>query len=343
VRYIHKKEICFVLITAIVSIVTEPHAQSRPHIRDIDRIRLAEAFRIADQIGDSLWEGWKSAPFALLLVTHDREYLMHHPQPSKDFTLLGYDSLLETDVYVRNRTKPIGFLATFPAIQGSMIPTIVVGQAESTDVKTSTPWVVTLLHEHFHQLQMSQPGYYAEVESLKLSHGDQTGMWMLNFPFPYDSANVQEAFSRLSALLVKGILPMKKSQRLKLAADYRRDLDRFAQTIGVDNFRYLSFELWQEGIARYTEYRMARMSASMYKPGLAFSRLGDFRPFRPVADSIYQTIVKQLSSAKLGTSRRALVYPFGAAEGLLLDNVSPGWHSKYLKQKFFLQRYFTPQ
>src|SRR5207247_9176473 len=113
--------------------------------------------------------------------------------------------LLKSDVYFRKRTQPTNFLATFPAIGGSMISTIVVGQAENTSAKTSTPWVVTLLHEHFHQLQYSQPDYYPGTEALGLAHGDQTGMWMLNYPFPYEDPAVQQAFSAAANALAAAL------------------------------------------------------------------------------------------------------------------------------------------
>jgi hypothetical protein len=63
------------------------------------------------------------------------------------------------------------------------VATIVVGQPAHTG-QTSTRWVLTALHEHFHQLQFSQPGYYPGVTALGLARGDTTGMWMLNHGFP---------------------------------------------------------------------------------------------------------------------------------------------------------------
>ena len=108
-----------------------------------------------------------------MLVTPDTEFLIRHPKPSVDFAKSGYDAVLKSDVYYRKRNFPAHFLATFPAVGG--ISTIVVGQAENTSAKTSTPWVITLLHEHFHQLQNSQPNYYPDVNALNLARGDRTG------------------------------------------------------------------------------------------------------------------------------------------------------------------------
>src|SRR5437879_3210200 len=130
-------------------------AQAKPAIPEIDHIRLAETFRLGDRIADRVWRNWSKAPFAVLLVTPDYEFLIRHPKPSDDFAKLPYDLVLKSVVYYRKRTLPTSFLATFPAVRGSMISTIVVGEAENTWVKTSTPWIIRLLHEHFHQLQDS--------------------------------------------------------------------------------------------------------------------------------------------------------------------------------------------
>ena len=176
-----------------------------PKINPTDRTRLIETFRLADRLGDRIWPGWSSAPFAVLLVTPEYEFLIRHPAPSPDFTNLGHDRELGSDVLYRRRTMAPGLLATFPAIRGSMVSTIVVGQAENTLAKTSTPWVITLLHEHFHQFQDSQPNFYPDVNALNLARGDQTGMWMLSYPFPYERAEVQMQFAKMSELLAAAV------------------------------------------------------------------------------------------------------------------------------------------
>src|SRR5579871_5725130 len=171
-------------------------AQAAPRISDTDGTRIREAYRLASQVGDRIWPAWHEAPFALILVTPDFEYLVHHANPSADFARSGTDTLLGGAVYYRKRVFGTGMQATFPAVNG--INTIVIGQAENTSDKNSTRWVLTTLHEHFHQLVYSQPGYYADAAKLGLAHGDETGMWMLNYPFPYDSARVQQKFTAMT-------------------------------------------------------------------------------------------------------------------------------------------------
>ena len=306
-----------------------------PKINATDRTRLIETFRLADRLGDRIWPGWSRAPFAVLLVTPEYEFLIRHPLPSPDFTNLGYDRELGSDVFYRRRTMAPSFLATFPAIRGSMVSTIVVGQAENTLVKTSTPWVITLLHEHFHQLQDSQPNFYPDVNALKLARGDQTGTWMLSYPFPYERTDVQTQFTKMSELLAAAVRANRRDRAIRVR-DYLAARRKFQQLMEPDDHKYFAFQLWKEGIARYTEYHLARLAATNYRPTKEFQALPDYRSFADVARTTYDGIFRQLSTQKLGESKREVVYSFGAAEGLLLDQIKPGWRRRYFVKKFDL-------
>ncbi|HKP15667.1 MAG TPA: hypothetical protein VJT85_06365 [Gemmatimonadaceae bacterium] len=291
-----------------------------------DRIRIAEAFRLGDAIGDSIWPGWTSAPFAVLLVTPEREFLVRHPRPSADFARIGYDSLLRSEVLVRTRTLSPSLLATFPAVGG--VSTIVVGQPRATG-KSSTEWALTLLHEHFHQLQASRPDYYARVAALDLARGDKTGMWMLNYAFPYDSSAVQARFGALAAHLDSALSAIAPDVRQShwLAARVARAALRAA--LPPDAERYLAFQLWQEGVARYTELIVARFAARRFTPSAAFVALPDFIPFDAAAARVESGIHAGLR-APLARDRRVAFYPVGAATALLLDEENARWREEYV-------------
>jgi hypothetical protein len=326
------------LIFILLISVSNALSQDLPVLRRVDRIRIAEAFRLADKLGDDLWPGWSKAPFAVLLVTRDTEFLIRHPRPSEDFKPLGYDAQLKSDVYFRDRKFQTNLLATFQAVGG--ISTIVIGRAEETASKTSTPWVITLMHEHFHQLQDSQPNFYKDVEGLNLSGGDQTGMWMLNYPFPYEKAEVSQQFSVLARILVEAMdakTPALFSSKLTAYLEAR---DALKKMLSADEYRYMSFQLWKEGMARYTEYRVAHWAASKYEPSREFRELQDYTTFAAAADQVRELIVRELSTLKLPDYKRVAFYPLGAGEGLLLDRADPKWRSQYFAEKFDNQVYF---
>jgi hypothetical protein len=335
-----KKALIILVISPLILLLFQSAvAQETPTLPTVDRTRLAEAFGLGDRICDRIWPGWSKAPFAVLLVTPEYEFLLRHPKPSADFTKLGYEAVLKSDVYYRKRTLNTHFLATFPAVSGSTISTIVVGRAENTTAKTSTPWVITLLHEHFHQLQDSQPNFYADVNALNLSHGDQTGMWMLNYAFPYDRKEVQDQFALMSKVLAAAI-KAPKAERASKVRDFLEARRKFQGLLAPDDYKYLSFQLWKEGIARYTEYHLARIAAANYRPSKKFRKLKDYTSFADVAQTTYEGIFRQLETQKLGASKREVVYSFGAAEGLLLDEIDPNWRSRYFVKKFDLDGLF---
>src|SRR5438876_11935970 len=93
----------FATLSFILISFTNAVAQDKPALPAIDRTRLAEAFRLGDRIGDRVWPGWSKAPFAVLLVTPDYEFLMRHPKPSADFINQGYDAVLKSNVDYRKR------------------------------------------------------------------------------------------------------------------------------------------------------------------------------------------------------------------------------------------------
>jgi hypothetical protein len=306
------------------------HAQT-PALSEPDRIRIAEAFRLGKSIGTDLGPGATEIPFAILLVTPDREFLIAHPRPSSDFTVLGYDSLLGTTVHARPRQYSVNLLASFPAVGG--ISTIVVGQAESTR-KSSTFWVLTVLHERFHQIQTSQNGYYDGVAKLDLANGDQSGQWMLQYPFPYDSARVVERFHQYRDALRRALSPSEDAERAM--RDVLAARTALRAVLSPAEWRYLEFQLWQEGISRYTELRVARAAAEQ-QPLAAFAALPDVIPYAAAADSLRRTIERELSTLNLPGWKRVAFYPTGAAEGLLLDRVNQSWRSRYFTERFALE------
>ena len=311
--------------TAVSGLSPRPPAPPEGIPRE-DRVRLAEAFRLADHVGDRIWLGWGRIPFAVVLVTNETEYFVRHEKPPAVARSLGRDSLLGSEIYARPRTFPTNLLATFP-IEG--ISTVVVGQAANTATSSPTDWVVTLLHEHFHQLQDAQPGFMGKVAALGLARGDETGMWMLDFPFPYDSPPVGEAY-RAEASALRGAVAGEDS------AVFLAARAKFRATLSPDDLRYLDFQLWKEGVARYTQVRVARFAASGYEPLPDFVALPGFVTYGALARSLVDTISTELSKLTLPEARRVVVYPLGAGEALLLDREHPCWRKEYFSRMFTL-------
>jgi hypothetical protein len=305
--------------------------QPTPALPNDDAVRIREFYRMASELQDGIWPEWSKTPAPLLLVTQETEFLTHHPAPPKELKSVG------DDVYARPRQFPVSFQATFPAFGPPSV--MVVGEPSSTMSKSSTPWLFTLMHEHFHQLQWAQPGYLDAVNALGLSRGDTTGMWMLNYPFPYEKPEVAQAFAQLRDLLLQTVKESDDAEFHKLAKEYMERRKKFLGLLSPDDRTYLGFQLWQEGIARYTEVKAAE-AAAQYHPTAEFSALPDFQPFTIRAARARADTLDELKSADLSTWKRTVVYSFGATEGFLLDRVNPRWKDQYFQRMLSTDAYF---
>jgi len=312
-------------------------AGDKPAIPEIDRVRIAEVFRIGEKLRNKLWKDWSTAPFAMLFITDENEFLIRHPKPNEEFALIGYDKLLKSEVFVRPRKFQKHFLATFPAFgQG---PVIVIGKAENTSEKTSTRWVFVALHEHFHQLQYTRPDYYASVNALDLSRGDTSGMWQISFPFPYRKPEVVAKFRQLASHLLAAY-ESTSGERAQKVRDYLAARREFATMLSPEDYRYASFQLWQEGVARYTQYRMAELASRKMRPSRAFRALPDYTSFHDEAKRILKMTTDEMRKLDLATWERTVFYPFGAIEALLLDDLASGWRERYFTEKFALEKFY---
>ncbi|MGD0567196.1 MAG: hypothetical protein ABSA78_02225 [Candidatus Sulfotelmatobacter sp.] len=308
-------------------------AQFSPNISPEDAIRIREFYRLAAQIQDRIWPDWDKVPSPLLLVTEDAEFLTHDPSPPKEFMKIS------EDVYARPRKFPVGFLATFPAFGPPSV--IVVGQPKNTESKTSTPWLFAVMHEHFHQLQYSQPGYDKGVEGLGLSRGDSTGMWMLNYPFPYEKPEMVKSFGHLRNLLLAAVTEKDDRVFAELAGQYVVERKKFLAQLSPDDHKYFSFQLWQEGIARYTQI-MSAEAAAAYRPTEEYTALLDYEPFAAYAARVRKETLDELQQADLEKWKRIVFYSFGATEGLLLDRLNPKWKNEYFQRMLSTDSYFEP-
>ena len=153
--------------------------------------------------------------------------------------------------------KP-GIEASFPAFGPPAV--VVLGTALATG-RISTEWVLTVLHEHLHQLQYAAPDYYEETEALDLADADDTGMWMLGFSVSVsEDATIGREFAELALALRSALVDESDSDALEEPWILLR---RLLGRLELADARYVSFQLWQEGIGRYVEMKAARFGSGV--------------------------------------------------------------------------------
>jgi hypothetical protein len=294
------------LVTALALAAQLPPA-------DAANIDLSTA--IVQRVGDSLWPSWSTTPFQIDLLTQDGPVLVNVDKP---FTPPNFPKDLEATLVLQ--TGPI----------------IVIGEPKFAQTDTPTRWSVTLLHEHFHQWQYSWAPYQDAVTSLNLAHGDKTAMWMLNYAFPYTDPRVDARYTQMATALADALQAMRTPGFSAAVQRYLQARAAFREILSPDDYKYFAFQCWQEGVARYTEIRVAQYAADAHAANPSF--LSDAQAAALMQDSArtYASVVKRLRTQPLQDDKRVNFYAVGAGEALLLDQTAPGWQKKYLNRQMDL-------
>lgn len=261
-----------------------------------------------------LWPGWTETPFGLVLVGADEEHLVCDDRAPDGFGEAQVDPLTDCDVRTRARSFPPGLLAAFPAFGPPAV--VVVGEPDQTDLSDAA-WSLTLLHEHFHQHQMASPDYFARVEALDLSGGDETGMWMLNYAFPYADPQVA-ALGREAAMALAEALNTEGEPSAEAARRYLDARARLAAQVEPRDWRYAEFQMWQEGVSRWTEIGSAARSTDP--------------AWREAGEQRRREMLAALSDVDLADQQRLVFYALGAGEAELMQRCGLDWRAGYFDQ-----------
>jgi hypothetical protein len=276
---------------------------------------LAQVKAFSEAEGEKVWPGYGSAAFGFLLVGEGEESLLCRDEVPEGFAFAGINRATGCKRYTRPRTElPDDLLAAMPMFGPPSV--IVMGTPESTG-RSEPSWIRTILHEHFHQWQYELPDYFGRLRALDLHGGDATGMWVLNYPFPYENAAVAQAFAAASEKLADAVDARATAAFPAAFADYLDARRKLADQAGERNWRYFELQLWQEGVARWSEIR-----------------LGKWYPRQDVRDSTAEleaATLKALRSPDLAKKKRTVVYAHGAAEAMLLQACGHGWRTEYRK------------
>ncbi|QNM82732.1 hypothetical protein H8M03_12195 [Sphingomonas sabuli] len=276
---------------------------------------LAQVRDFSRTEGEKVWTGYGDAPFGFLLVGEKTESLLCRDQVPDGFVAAGADAATGCKRFTRPRSgMPNTLLAAMPLFGP---PSVIVMGTPKTTNRTEANWVRTILHEHFHQWQYALPGYFDRINALDLHDGDQTGMWILNYKFPYDDPAVNTAFNAASNKLADAVAARATPGFGAALADYLTARKALAAAAGERNWRYFELQLWQEGVARWTEIR-----------------LGKWYPRQDVRDGTARLEAATLDALRkpdLPGKARESVYPYGAAEVMLLQACGEAWRSAYPK------------
>ena len=307
-----------------------------PQLSPKDALLIAEAYHLRESLGDKLWPGWTEVPAPFIYITTEYEYAIGFPRTLIGFEQSGRNELLGKSVQVRKRVFPSTLAASFP---WEGVATVAIGTPEAMK-RSPGEWVLTAAHEMFHVLQAAR-GEVQKLAALKL--GPETdASWQLNFPFPYADADVMQLI-HLQSYPVYLALMDKTESDLKYdagtAVEAIRVYKSFLQRRSPETafFSYSESQEWKEGIALYTEYKLAEAAAaSGYEPIKGFQQLENYKGYQQLWSEHYKDQIFLVKHAGRAAKSRTAFYHLGLGKGLLLDRLMPGWKTRYFAPETWL-------
>lgn len=300
-----------------------------PLLTPKDALLVAEVYHLRESFGDKLWPGWTAVPVPFLYITTEYEYAIGFPKTLTGFEQSGRNALLGKTIQVRRRILPPSLAASFP-FEG--ISAVAMGTPAELK-RSPAAWALTAAHEMFHVLQAAR-GETQKVATLKL--GSLTdASWQLNFPFPYTDANVMQLIHLQSYpiyLALTDTTDAGTKYNAGTAVEAMRVYKSFLQHQSPDDqfYKYSEFQEWKEGIAFYTEYKLAEATAtSSYEPLKGFQQLENYRSYQQEWDEQYKNRLFLVKHAGRAARSRDAFYHIGLGKGLLLDRLLPEWKVRY--------------
>jgi peroxiredoxin len=310
--------------------------RASPQLSRQDAIRIAEAYHLWKSLGERIWAGWTDVPMPLLYITTDYEYAIGFPKSLAGFQPLERSSLINESIQLRRRILDPNLSASFP-IDG--IHAVVIGTPAALE-KSSGEWTLTVTHEMFHVLQYAR-GASEKIKALALG-SESDASWQLNFPFPYKDTDMMRLIHLQSYpiyLAVNGTDESEIKYNAGTAVDAVRVYQSVLQRQSPDGkfYKYSQFQEWTEGIAFYTEYKMAEAAANAnYQPAAAFQQLPDYKSYQQIWDESYKGRIFLVKHAGRAAQSRTAFYHLGLGKGLLLDRLMPDWKTRYFAPNVWL-------
>lgn len=300
-----------------------------------DATVIAQAYHLWESLGEQVWPGWRDTPMPILYITDQHEFAIGF-----DSALNGFGSANQTIAGRHLQIGPRQLERTLAAsFDFESTPAVIIGAPENLQ-PSPTVWTLNAVHEMYHVMS-SRRGSAAKIANLQIGPSDDAS-WQLEFPFPYDDVNVMrlmhlQGYPLFLALNAETDAEAKYNAGASLEA--HAVLKTFLRNSTGDDrsARYAMFQEGEEGVARYSEHRLAQLAAEgEYEPLAAFRDIKGWNSYETVWNESYKTAPSVITHAGRAVKNRTLFYYLGLGKALLLDRIDPDWKDSFFAPNVWL-------
>ncbi len=317
-----------VFIVVSVMLVINKQAMADERLADRDVTVIAQAYHLWESLGEQVWPGWTDTPMPMLYIADDHEFAIGFGS-----ALNGFAGLDQTIADRQLQLRPRQFEPTLAAsFDFEGIPAVIIGTPANLQW-SPTEWTLKAVHEMYHVMS-SRRGSAVKIANLQIGPSDDAS-WQLEFPFPYDDVDV------MRLMHLQGY-PLFLALNAEIDADAKYNagacleahavLETFLRNATGDDraAHYAQFQEGEEGVARYTEHRLAQLAAEAeYEPLAAFRDIEGSTSYATIWSESYATAPFVIKHAGRAVKSRTLFYYLGLGKALLLDRIKPDWKDSF--------------
>jgi hypothetical protein len=303
----------------------------------VDKSQLVEFYRVKKQIGGRVWPDFDTADIPVILYNEMYEFLIGFPDPPSPWLVVDNDFFQGSAYFRRDSQNSQAFAVSVGNLWaaslntlGSMNRSIKEQIQEEMPPEKITPaflrmmeitpgyHVVALLHEAFHAFQAMEAIARFKNANTVYSHEKL---------YPFENENFKKSWNHEGVLLVKAAREKNEQEKIALIRKFleNRHRRRSSASLSPELIRFEQELEWLEGVAKYVEMRFAELCYSQNKKD-------ESKAYNVVRGRLRSDFFSRLR--KLGTQKGDLRYYLsGAVQAMILDELSPGWKSKFLSQE----------
>lgn len=150
---------------------------------------------------------------------------------------------------------------------------------------------------------------------------------MLDYPFPYADKKISAAFAEMNTHALNFLENRNPNQDRQIAARYLTARRSAQKAVGDTAWHYYEFQVGQEGVARWSELKLAAVAGRTNK-GVAAVAADRWAGL--------STSLRAMNDQGLGMWKRSSFYVLGAVEAEMLNRLAPAWRHQYVRQPFSL-------
>ena len=360
-----------VLAISAVSNLSLPRSSSVvATLSEADKIRLAEAIHLRQEVGDAVWPGWGKADIPAIAYNESYAFLVGLPDPADGWVKVpagiqrgGPWELVPDDTffgaaYYRQRlpdadTTPEAFtvqvgerwamsmqtldwmkIGLKRAIQsdlpGVLSPVFPYRLFIGQLVSGSDQYISILAHETFH-------AYEGTLAPDRLAEAEQANT-AYESQYPWDDPPFKADWQAELDLLASALKSTDREETVKLVRQFidQRAVRRERAGLSAELIAYEQNREWLEGLARYAELEIWRQAYSRtYAPLPETKALSDFSGYSGI-EHRWSLEIRQITMMA-GDEGDGRFYYTGMAQAFLLDRFIPDWKTKAFEEGVWLE------